>query len=159
MWGQLKNYWDQVKDQLPQQLSQITDQINQHISPLTSSFNASEEIQINNRTYKVLRVLGEGGYSTVYLVESSSPQQTASKQYALKKILIGSRDQLSEAQHEIDIMQLPQLKKHPNILSLIDAAIVSQSNDTQIGYMLFPVFVRYSTKDELSFQTKPSFIQ
>ena len=44
-------------------------------------FPGSPRLTINNRSFKILRLLGEGGFSYVYLVQDNTGQL-----YALKKI-------------------------------------------------------------------------
>jgi serine/threonine kinase 16 len=46
-------------------------------------------LKINGRSYKVDRLLGEGGFSFVYLVRDESSDRL----YALKKILVTSGQQ------------------------------------------------------------------
>ena len=46
-----------------------------------SCFPSSPNLTINHRSFKILRLLGEGGFSYVYLV-----QDNAGDLYALKKI-------------------------------------------------------------------------
>lgn len=46
-----------------------------------SCFPSSPNLTINQRSFKILRLLGEGGFSYVYLVQDNTGQL-----YALKKI-------------------------------------------------------------------------
>lgn len=50
-----------------------------------SCFPSSPNLTINHRSFKILRLLGEGGFSYVYLV-----QDTSGALYALKKIRCNS---------------------------------------------------------------------
>ncbi|KAJ2766672.1 Serine/threonine-protein kinase env7, partial [Coemansia nantahalensis] len=96
-----------------------------------------EEVQLGGRRYQVVRPLGEGGFSQVLLVEEAHSGQ----QYALKKIVCHQgTDALAMAQREIDA---GQRFRHPNIVPLVDHAVVEggpELRGTQIAYLVFPVY-------------------
>ncbi|KAJ2716936.1 Serine/threonine-protein kinase env7 [Coemansia spiralis] len=103
-----------------------------------------EVVQLGGRRYRVERQLGEGGFSQVLLVEDTS----SGAQYAMKKIICHQgTDALAMAQREIDA----GLRfNHPNIVPLIDHAVVEGGPDlrgTQIAYLVFPVYRRGSMFD------------
>jgi serine/threonine kinase 16 len=76
-------------------------------------------VYLHGRTLKVLRLLGEGGYSFVYLVRDAE----MGEEFALKKMLCQSSEHLQLAKREIDTMHA---FRHPHLLELLDS-------DTQNG--------------------------
>eukprot|EP00002_Diphylleia_rotans_P013170 TRINITY_DN2566_c0_g1_i1.p1 TRINITY_DN2566_c0_g1~~TRINITY_DN2566_c0_g1_i1.p1 ORF type:complete len:315 (-),score=58.39 TRINITY_DN2566_c0_g1_i1:532-1476(-) len=70
-------------------------------------------VVIDGKRYRTLQLLGEGGFSFVYLVEELS----SGKRYALKKILAQDREQIESAHQEIEVHKI--FGKHPNVLKLL----------------------------------------
>ena len=148
MWSQLKGYWDEVRDQLPQ----IRDHLNTQISNISHQLaplgvggigGSGEVVTVGPRSLRVLKKIGEGGYSFVYLAEEvlPAPAPRRPQHFALKKVLADSEEQLAAARHEIAVMRR---LTHPNILPLVDAAIVRSAQTSSAGhvaYMLFPLYV------------------
>lgn len=97
-------------------------------------------LSINNRTYRIERLLGEGGFSFVYLVSDES-----GRRYAMKKILIssggGSRagegggegEAVREAMKEVEAYRR---FRHHHIIKLLDCAVVqNQDGNGKIIYL------------------------
>jgi len=153
MWSQLKGYWDEVKEQVPHIYDQISGNVSQHLSPLIPAIgggNTAETIPLGDRTLRIVKKIGEGGYSFVYLAEEVHPPPNSSgthsvQMFALKKILAAGVEQLCEAQREVDVMRC---LSHPNLLPLLDFTIIPAepkvgSGVTHILYMLFPLYVSF----------------
>eukprot|EP01117_Protostelium_nocturnum_P015895 TRINITY_DN619_c0_g2_i1.p1 TRINITY_DN619_c0_g2~~TRINITY_DN619_c0_g2_i1.p1 ORF type:complete len:566 (-),score=237.43 TRINITY_DN619_c0_g2_i1:46-1743(-) len=86
--------------------------------------------EINGRQYKTKRLLGEGGFGFVYLVHDNF-----NNQFALKQLLISSKDQLEQAKHEHRIWS--SLPQHKNIVSLKDFAMLRGPNgETEIVFIM-----------------------
>lgn len=92
MWGQLTTCWsnlspqlDHLKDHLKTRLAPITQQCSTWLQG--GSFN-NETVRIGCRDFQVLKKLGEGGYSFVYLVQELVPNADGALgcSYALKKV-------------------------------------------------------------------------
>ncbi|KAL4856246.1 Serine/threonine-protein kinase ENV7 [Chlorella vulgaris] len=106
-----------------------------------------QEYEVSGRRLRVIRQLGEGGYSFVYLVKLVQGDGLAAASpgtdtlYALKRVLCGSQEQLAEAQHEVAVMQR---LRHPCLLQLLDAAVQQQATpdggSRRVVLMLFPVY-------------------
>lgn len=88
-------------------------------------------LKINGRTYKLDRLLGEGGFSFVYLIKDTSSHRS----YALKKINIsantgngggGGEEALKEVMKEVEAYRR---FKHPNIIKVLDVAVVQNHDD------------------------------
>lgn len=93
-------------------------------APLVSPFDASqlaasiaESPGMNIGPYRIVRVLGEGGFGTVFLAEQSTPIQ---RQVALKVVKLGmdTRQVIARFQRERQAMALLD---HPNIAKVYDA--------------------------------------
>ncbi|XP_011635550.1 serine/threonine-protein kinase 16 isoform X2 [Pogonomyrmex barbatus] len=75
---------------------------------------SKEVITVNSRKYKVCECLGEGGFSTVFLVEDI----ITCKKYAIKKIICHG---LEDQQLAIKEIEYYKLIKHPNVIECIDS--------------------------------------
>jgi len=104
---------------------------------------------LNDRRLYIKKTLGEGGFSFVYLVRDNRDKQN----YALKKMLCQTEELLETGRQEV---QMLQKFSHPNILSIVDHAVVQSR--TVIGakevLMLLPFYKRGSLQDALDFQRK-----
>lgn len=107
-------------------------------------------ITVNNTRYRIIRLLGEGGFSYVYLVSQKS---NSSILYAMKKIRCpyGSNDAtFNNAMREIRSYHRFAAVKTPYIIHTIDEAIVSESDGSKTFYVLLPYFQR-SLQDVINF--------
>ncbi|EFC43718.1 predicted protein, partial [Naegleria gruberi] len=86
-------------------------------------------IEINGETYKITKLLGEGGFSFVFIVKNI---QTG-VDYALKRLLIQDSSQSVQAKKEIDVMK--KLNNHENVVKLIGVKEI-QNNRTNEIYIL-----------------------
>ncbi|KAJ9625517.1 Serine/threonine-protein kinase env7 [Taxawa tesnikishii (nom. ined.)] len=94
---------------------------------LTNCFNcfpSNPALKINGRSYKILRLLGEGGFSYVYLVQSPPSPNL----YALKKIRCPfGQESVALALKEVEAYSL--FSPHPNIIHAIDHAVIPDRGD------------------------------
>jgi len=106
-------------------------------------FKAS--VVVEGVSYKVVRQLAEGGFSTVDLVESS---QTG-KKFALKRMTCHSIEDQNTALREVEVTRQLQ---HPNIVRLVGAGTQGEPdilhNRTSEVLIVFP-FYKQSLQDEL----------
>lgn len=150
-WSQLRGYADTVSEQLQlSKLNTLKDQVNQHLNewfPALGSVN--KEVRLGQRRLRVLKKLGEGGYSTVYLVEdvpllenqSHAKGSLRGPRYALKEVITQGQDQLLEAEREIEVMKS---LNHTNLMPILDEAVITSIRGQaryKIVYMLFPLYV------------------
>ncbi|ORZ03739.1 kinase-like domain-containing protein [Syncephalastrum racemosum] len=112
---------------------------------ITSCCFPNPTIQINKRTFKVIRLLGEGGYSFVYLVQDVP----TGRLYALKKIRCPPGDQqaVSDAMREVDMYRMFQ---HDNIIKLLNTSITTERDGTKIVYMFLPYYKRGNLQDSIN---------
>ena len=88
------------------------------LGQLCSCFPSNPSLKINGRSFKILRLLGEGGFSYVYLVQSPGDATL----YALKKIRCPfGEESVSQALKEVEAYSL--FTPHPNIIHAIDHSV------------------------------------
>lgn len=108
-------------------------------------------LSINGSKYKIIRLLGEGGFSYVYLV---SLKGNPSSLYALKKIRcpFGTNDETyKNAIKEINSYHRFANSKTPYIIQAIDEAIVPEVDGSNTVYVLLPYFTK-SVQDEINYR-------
>ncbi|GAA5821526.1 hypothetical protein JCM11251_000891 [Rhodosporidiobolus azoricus] len=92
-------------------------------------------LSLNGRTYKVLRLLGEGGFAYVYLAQD----QASGRLFALKKIRcpLGS-ESVKAALKEVEAYKR---FRHPNIIRCLDS-VVTQDNEGEgkVIYLFLPYY-------------------
>ena len=136
----------------PSAVSQLSSYILDALWSLTNCFNcfpSNPALKLNGRSFKILRLLGEGGFSYVYLVQSPSNPQL----YALKKIRCPfGEESVSLALKEVEAYSL--FTPHPNIIHAIDHAVVSDSPSREPGaktvYILLPYYRRGNLQDAIN---------
>ncbi|ROV99936.1 hypothetical protein VMCG_06232 [Cytospora schulzeri] len=108
-------------------------------------FPGSPTLKINNRSFKILRLLGEGGFSYVYLVQDTS----TSELFALKKIRCPfGAESVAQAMKEVDAYKL--FLDTPGIIHSIDYAIASERGGGEMSktvYVLLPYYRRGNLQD------------
>lgn len=138
--------------------------------------NGGGDVWINDNRFRILRPLGDGGSTYVYLVKEIVPDGGRSAlarnksidpshlsddgTYAVKKVLIQSEEQLELVREEI---RVSSLFNHPNLLPLLDHAIISVKGtpggaQNHEAYLLFPVHLDGTLLDTTkAMQTKKEF--
>ncbi|KAF2201439.1 kinase-like protein [Delitschia confertaspora ATCC 74209] len=110
-------------------------------------FPGSPQLKINSRSFKILRLLGEGGFSYVYLVQDNSNQQL----FALKKIRCPfGQESVALALKEVEAYSL--FSPHPNIIHSIDYSVASDKSDpsAKTVYILLPYYRRGNLQDMIN---------
>ncbi|KAH7341492.1 Pkinase-domain-containing protein [Rhizoctonia solani] len=104
----------------------------------------SATIKVNGRSFVVKRVLGEGGFSFVYLVEDA----TSGRLFALKKIRCPTgEDGVREAMREVEAYRR---FRHPNIIRILDHAVVQDHDEGKIVYLFLPFYQRGNLQDAIT---------
>jgi serine/threonine kinase 16 len=117
------------------------------ISSCLVCFPSTPQLRINSRSFKILRLLGEGGFSYVYLVEDNSTHAL----YALKKIRCPfGQESVEQALKEVEAYAL--FAPHPNIIPSIDHSVASDKNDpgAKTVYILLPYYRRGNLQDVIN---------
>lgn len=127
---------------------------------LYDAVNGGGDVWINERRFKILRQLGEGGFAYVYLVKEQSGLSPGKEPknpshisedgiYALKKVLTQTDEQLQSVKQEIHVSSLFD---HPNLLPLLDHSIIAvkgpqEGTWNQEAYLLFPAYLNGTLLD------------
>lgn len=107
--------------------------------PFSNSHGATT--LINSRSYRILRLLGEGGFSYVYLVADAETGQ----EFALKKIrCTNDPESLTRALKEV---QANRLFQHPYIIKIHDYAVVQELDGSKTIYVLLPYYGNGNLQD------------
>ncbi|KUJ22847.1 kinase-like protein [Mollisia scopiformis] len=109
-----------------------------------SCFPGSPQLKINNRSFKILRLLGEGGFSYVYLVQDTGNEA----QYALKKIRCPfGQESVAQALKEVEAYNL--FSPNPNIIASVDHCVMADRSDpgAKTVYILLPYYRRGNLQD------------
>ncbi|KAI1312573.1 serine/threonine protein kinase/TGF-beta stimulated factor [Xylaria venustula] len=107
-------------------------------------FPGSPTLKINSRSFKILRLLGEGGFSYVYLVQDTATAEL----FALKKIRCPfGTESVQQAMREVEAYKT--FAHTPSIIHSIDYAIASERNDAESKtvYVLLPYYRRGNLQD------------
>ncbi|KAL5001589.1 kinase-like domain-containing protein [Aspergillus recurvatus] len=118
-------------------------------------FPSSPQLKINNRSFKLLRLLGEGGFSYVYLVQDKS----TSELFALKKIRCPfGQESVSQALKEVEAYNL--FASERNIIHSIDHSVSTESGSkfrsdggeagSKTVYILLPYYQRGNLQDAIN---------
>ena len=101
-------------------------------------------IKVNDRSLKVVKLLAEGGFSFVYLVEGGA------EKFALKKVLCQLPEQSEAARWEI---QVHSAINHKNCMPLIDHSVVEAPNGEEFR-LLMPLFESGTLLDRCTMHLK-----
>ncbi|KAI0508372.1 serine/threonine protein kinase/TGF-beta stimulated factor [Xylaria bambusicola] len=107
-------------------------------------FPGSPTLKINSRSFKILRLLGEGGFSYVYLVQDTATAEL----FALKKIRCPfGTESVQQAMREVEAYKT--FAHTPSIIHSIDYSIASERNDAESKtvYVLLPYYRRGNLQD------------
>ncbi|KAF4123555.1 hypothetical protein GMORB2_6256 [Geosmithia morbida] len=111
-------------------------------------FPGSPTLKINSRSFKILRLLGEGGFSYVYLVEDTTTHQL----FALKKIRCPfGAESVQQAMREVDAYRL--FDHIPTIISAVDHSVATERGGdeaTKTVYVLLPYYRRGNLQDMIN---------
>ncbi|KAG2201670.1 hypothetical protein INT47_003896 [Mucor saturninus] len=114
------------------------------IYALTSCCFPNPTISINRKNFKVINLLGEGGYSFVYLIKDESSH----KLYALKKIKCALGDQtITDAMHEVEMYRLFQSEY---IIKILDTSVLTDRDGTKTVYVFLPYYKRGNLQDNIN---------
>lgn len=117
------------------------------ITSCLACFPSSPQLKINSRSFKILRLLGEGGFSYVYLVEDTATHAL----YALKKIRCPfGQESVAQALKEVEAYKL--FNPHPNIIPSIDHSVATDKSDpgAKTVYILLPYYRRGNLQDMIN---------
>ncbi|KAJ8681593.1 hypothetical protein QAD02_017385 [Eretmocerus hayati] len=112
---------------------------------------AKETVTVNGKKYVVLEHLGEGGFSTVSLVEDVQTH----RKYAIKKIICHGPEDQRLAVKEIEYHSMVH---HPNVIELIDSTHQGTAdpvvNATSEVLLILPYYHKGTLAQELERRSK-----
>ncbi|KAF9007561.1 other/NAK protein kinase [Cyathus striatus] len=132
--------------QLLRTIDTIKDQAKDALWALSSCLcQQTPKVKINGRTFQIIKVLGEGGFSFVYLAQD----EHSGRQFALKKIRCPTGSEgVKEAMREVEAYRR---FKHPNIIRILDSAVVQDpEGDGKIVYLFLPLYKRGNLQDAIN---------
>ncbi|GAV08591.1 hypothetical protein RvY_18256-2 [Ramazzottius varieornatus] len=92
-------------------------------------------VEIEKRKYRVKRLLAEGGFAYVYLVQDAEN----GKEYALKRLLAHDEEAAKNVKQEIKFLK--KLNGHPNIIEYIAAALCRRGDNSNVEeYLILTEF-------------------
>lgn len=112
-----------------------------------SCFPSTPTLRINSRPFKILRLLGEGGFSYVYLVQTPGDPTL----YALKKIRCPfGQESVAQALKEVEAYAL--FSPHPNIIQALEHEVVDDggAEGSKTVYILLPYYRRGNLQDAIN---------
>lgn len=132
---QLMNAFDTLKEQAKDAIWALSSCLCQQ----------SARVKINGRTFSILKVLGEGGFSFVYLAQD----ELSDRQFALKKIRCPTGSEgVKEAMREVEAYRR---FRHPNIIRILDSAVIQDPDgEGQIVYLFLPLYKRGNMQDAIN---------
>ncbi|KAI0594449.1 serine/threonine protein kinase [Biscogniauxia sp. FL1348] len=107
-------------------------------------FPGSPTLKINSRSFKILRLLGEGGFSYVYLVQDTATAEL----FALKKIRCPfGAESVQQAMREVEAYKT--FAHAPAVIHSVDYSIANERNDADAKtvYILLPYYRRGNLQD------------
>ncbi|CAH7666623.1 NAK protein kinase [Phakopsora pachyrhizi] len=130
----------------------ISHALQESIASLTGCLCQTQaSLKLNGRTFKIVKLLGEGGFSYVYLAQDPS----SGRLYALKKIRcpLGA-DSVREAMKEVEAYRK---FRHPNIIRCLDSCVVQDKDgDGKVVYLFLPYYSRGNLQDLVNLHTNMS---
>ncbi|KAF1736496.1 Serine/threonine-protein kinase ENV7 [Beauveria bassiana] len=135
-------------------MAQILQDLIYSLGNCLSCFPGSPTLKVNSRSFKILQLLGEGGFSYVYLVQDLSTKE----HFALKKIRCPfGAESVQQAMREVEAYRLFQ--HVPNIISAIDHAVATERGGggaaadeaaNKTVYVLLPYYRRGNLQDMIN---------
>ncbi|KOS18819.1 Serine/threonine-protein kinase ppk13 [Escovopsis weberi] len=111
----------------------------------------SPTLKLNDRNFKILRLLGEGGFSYVYLVEDTHTHEL----FALKKIRCPfGAESVQQAMREVEAYKL--FDHVPTIISAVDHCVATDrgggggEDASKTVYVLLPYYRRGNLQDMIN---------
>jgi len=128
------------------------------VTSMFTGMRPAPEVKVNNRKFTVVKQLGEGGFSFVFLVKESTPTtHTPNERYALKRIRIQLPEQEERLKHEI---AAHKAVNSPHVVKLLESQVVRErpNGPAVEGLLLLPFFGNGTVQDMIDANPPGSFI-
>ena len=113
-------------------LQGVYDVILSQASSLFALLRPAKTIRLNQRNLRIVKQLGEGGFSFVYYVIDTSTNES----FALKKVRIELPEHHDRLQAEIHAHRSVD---SPHVVKLIDHQMIKQAGEPKEGLLLLPL--------------------
>lgn len=104
--------------------------------------SSGSSIKLNGRSYRLVKLLGEGATGFVHLAEDES----SGRRFALKQMRCYQSDTLKLAMKEIEAYRR---FRHPNIIRCLDSCVV-QDQEGKVVYLFLPLYSRGNLQDAIN---------
>ncbi|KAJ3101882.1 Serine/threonine-protein kinase 16 [Phlyctochytrium planicorne] len=104
---------------------------------LLARFRPKPSVRLGSRTFSIIKQLGEGGFSFVYLVRETTPGRASATRYALKRVRIQLPEHEDRVKAEI---AAHSAVNSPHVLKLLDSSIVKKPGVDSEGLLLLPFY-------------------
>lgn len=115
------------------------------------SLASMSSVQVGRYNVNILSQLAEGGFGVVFLAEDAT---APGQYYALKRIVVQSKEQIGDAQTELSNLKLfSGANKHPNIIELLDSGSSARSGGAGVNRelsLLFPFYAQGTAWDAIN---------
>ena len=129
-YNNINNKKEEVKDE-----KEIKNEIKKEPA-VKNEQNTYTQITINSDNYKNIRILGQGSYGKIYLVENT----TTKEQFAMKKLILGDKLELRDNQDEYNmIMQITSSCPELNIIHVFGTETKNFDEYNFVFYVLMEV--------------------
>ena len=95
-----------------------------------------QTVRVNGRTFRIVRTIAEGGFSTVLLAQDPR----SGRLFAVKRIYCGAGDEetLRRALKEAELHR--KFDGHPLVAKLLDVCVEQNADGSRIAYLFFPYY-------------------
>ena len=94
---------------------------------MTQFLNPNDD-RISDKTYKIKKLIAEGGFSFVYHALPSNPKKSKHPEFAVKKMIIQTKEQRRAAQWEIEVLKQLQ-SQHQRFLRNEEDGMVPEEEE------------------------------
>ncbi|CAO3695682.1 unnamed protein product [Rhizopus stolonifer] len=121
--------------------SNLVDSVNTAVDSVTHYSNDQllQSIKVNGSQFRFVKLLGEGGFSFIYLA-----QDQHHKRYAVKIIKCTSKETTENAKREGILLSR---FSHDNIIKIKDMCMIREEDGSKMLYIIMPFYKRGSIQD------------
>ncbi|KAI9472031.1 MAG: kinase-like domain-containing protein [Benjaminiella poitrasii] len=106
----------------------------------TNGDNAQTTLNINGKNFRMTKLLGEGGFSFVYLAEDDNKEL-----FAIKVIRCKMDNQITK--NAIKEAIVTDRFKHKNIIQIVDMCMIKEDDGSKTIYIIMPFYKRGNLQD------------
>ncbi|KAJ3218054.1 Serine/threonine-protein kinase 16 [Dinochytrium kinnereticum] len=123
---------------------------------LLARLRPTPSVRLGARSFSIIKQLGEGGFSFVYLVRETTPGRASSTRYALKRVRIQLPEHEDRVKAEI---AAHSAVNSPHVLKLLDSTVIKRPGVDSEGLLLLPFYGGGTVQDLIDRTPAGSFIE